>query len=461
MFIFSNRTQMFASNSDNSSTNTEASQPTMNDLVMKVGSLNPIKVGETLSGKVIFLAKNQCFIEIDNIGIGVVRGRELYNEEYLSRLKIGEEIEGIVLSLDNEMGFLEMSFRAIGRDKIWAEIVQYHEKGEIIDAKIKDVNRGGFLVGISGGIEGFLPASLLSSTHSIKQISNEDKSLQNQMKKYLGQTFKVKITNLNPESDSVIVSEKAVSEELVAAKLAKYKSGDVVDAVVIGIVDFGLFVRFDDDIDGLVHISEIAWKKVENPSLEHKIGDAVQVKILEIDNDQRINLSIRQTTPNPWSTFAKNNKPGDKFKGKVTKIISYGVIVVNPDTDIQGLCHISQLSEKPLESPAKIYEILKVGDVLDFIILNLEGEENSEKLYLSRIKNLETAQKIQSDIQSKYSNKNNNTNPVAEKTPVNTLNFANPPENENNEAREIKVKKAKIKKEDKIEENKVENKNEK
>ncbi len=455
MFTFYNRTQVFALNADNSgtavNTNTENLQPTMDDLVMKVGSLNPVKIGETLSGKVIFLTKNQCFIEIENIGIGVVRGRELYNEEYLSRLKVGEEIEGIVLNLDNEMGYLEMSFRAIGRDKIWAEIVQYHEKGEIIDAKIKDVNRGGFLVGISGGIEGFLPASLLSSTHSVKQINNEDKSLQNQMKKYLGQTFKVKITNLNPESDSVIVSEKAVSEELIAAKLAKYKASDIVDATVIGIVDFGLFVRFDDDIDGLVHISEIAWKKVENPSLEHKIGDNVKVKILEIDKDHRINLSIRQTTPNPWTTFAKNNKPGEKFKGKITKIVSYGAIVVDPETDIQGLCHISQLSEKPLESPAKIYELIKVGDVLDFIILNLEGEENSEKLYLSRIKDLETAQKIQAEIQNKQNpNKNNseNSQEKTEKPAIKKTETAKPAEiiEENNEGREIKVKKPRVKK---------------
>ena len=396
-------------------------QPNMDDLVMKVGTLNPIVIGETLSGKVIFMTKNQCFIEIENIGIGAIRGRELYNEEYLARLKIGEVVEAIVLSLDNEMGFLEMSFKAIGRDKIWAEIVQYHENGQIIDAKIKDVNRGGFLVGISGGIEGFLPASLLSATHSIKQISTEEKSLQNQMKKYLGQTFKVKITNLNPESDSVIVSEKAVSDELIQAKLNKHKPGNIVEAKVIGVVDFGLFVRFDDDIDGLVHISEIAWKKVENPSSEYKIGDLVKVKIIEIDNENRINLSIRQTTPNPWSIFIKSNKQGDKFTGKVSKITSYGVIVVDPKTDIQGLCHISQLSKEPLESPAKIYEIAKIGDILDFIILNLDGEENAEKLYLSLL-DLKDAQEIQGRFQNRQNKNNIETISQNENHPIDTSN---------------------------------------
>ena len=190
---------------------------------------------------------------------------------------------------------------------------------------------------------------------------------------------------------------------------------------------------------------------MENPSLEHKIGDNVKVKILEIDKDHRINLSIRQTTPNPWTTFAKNNKPGDKFKGKITKIVSYGAIVVDPETDIQGLCHISQLSEKPLESPAKIYELIKVGDVLDFIILNLEGEENSEKLYLSRIKDLETAQKIQAEIQNKQNpNKNNseNSQEKTEKPAIKKTETAKPAEiiEENNEGREIKVKKPRVKK---------------
>jgi small subunit ribosomal protein S1 len=361
-------------------------RPTMTDLLNKVANKETVKVGDIVIGKVIFVVKNQVLIQIENVGLGTVRGKELYNEEYLERLKVGENIEAVVIDLDNDLGILELSFRAIGHDKVWSEINE---------AKVRDVNRGGFMVKVKG-IDGFLPASLLSPTHAIKQVSVEDKSLLNQMKKYVGQTFNVKIININPDNETIIVSEKAVSDELVAAKLSKYKIGDIVEGVVAGAVDFGLFVRFDGDLDGLVHISEIAWKKVEDPKNEYKVGDKVKVKIIDIDKDNRINLSIKQTTPNPWNEFIKTAKEGDTFTGKITKIVSYGIIVVNEQTDIQGLCHISQISATPIESPAKIHEIVKVGEVVDFKILSIESEEK-EKLYLTLLP-IDEAKKIQEDL---------------------------------------------------------------
>jgi ribosomal protein S1 len=135
--------------------------PTMRDLLQKVSDQKPLAVGDQIKGNIIFLAKNQCLMDIPNLGLGVVRGKELYNEEFLSRLKIGEEIEAIVIDLDNESGFIELSFRAIGRDKIWEGILQAFEDKSIVEARIRDLNRGGFLVKVHG-VDGFLPASLLS-----------------------------------------------------------------------------------------------------------------------------------------------------------------------------------------------------------------------------------------------------------------------------------------------------------
>ena len=368
--------------------------PTMKDLLQKVSVPDELKVGDQIAGRIIFLAKNQCLIEIKNIGLGIVRGKELYNEDFLSKLKIGEEIESIVIELDNELGMIELSFRAIGKDKIWQEIQQSFEDKSTVEARIKDANRGGFLVKVKG-VDGFLPASLLAPTHAIKNATVEENSLLSQMKKYVGQIFNVKIININSETETLILSEKSVSDEIARIKLQKFKIGQTIDGAVVGVVDFGVFVRFDDDLEGLIHISEIAWKKVEDPRRDYKIGQKVQAKIIDIDEENRINLSVKQLMQNPWAAFAKDTKPGDKFVGTVSKIVSYGAIIVN-EHDIQGLCHISQMAEETLDSPAKIHDILKIGQNKEFTILSLDSDE---KLYLTML-DFDKALEIQNNIAS-------------------------------------------------------------
>ena len=369
-------------------------RPTMKDLLQKVSVPDELKVGDQIAGRIIFLAKNQCLIEIKNIGLGIVRGKELYNEDFLSKLKIGEEIESIVIELDNELGMIELSFRAIGKDKIWQEIQQSFEDKSTVEARIKDANRGGFLVKVKG-VDGFLPASLLAPTHAIKNATVEENSLLSQMKKYVGQIFNVKIININSETETLILSEKSVSDEIARIKLQKFKIGQTIDGAVVGVVDFGVFVRFDDDLEGLIHISEIAWKKVEDPRRDYKIGQKVQAKIIDIDEENRINLSVKQLMQNPWAAFAKDTKPGDKFVGTVSKIVSYGAIIVN-EHDIQGLCHISQMAEETLDSPAKIHDILKIGQNKEFTILSLDSDE---KLYLTML-DFDKALEIQNNIAS-------------------------------------------------------------
>lgn len=369
-------------------------QPNMGDLLKHVGSEADLNVGDKVSGKIIAIAKNELILDIENIGIGIVRGKELYNEEYLSRLNVGEEVEALVISLDNEKNFIECSFRAIGKDKIWKEIAEAFETKKTVEAKIREANKGGFLVKIHG-VDGFLPASQLSPTHAIKTVVGEEKSLLNQMKKFVGQTFNVKIISINPDADSLVASEKAVSDEISSQRLSKYKVNETVDAIVVGVVDFGVFLRFDDELEGLVHISEIAWKKIDDIKKEIQIGQKVKAKIIEIDKENRINLSIKQTIPNPWIEFVKTVKPGDKFEAKVVKVVSYGAIVNNPN-DIQGFVHISQLSEKPLESPSKIHEILKVGETKSFVVIDTK----EDKLSLS-ILDFNKAIAIQKELEEK------------------------------------------------------------
>lgn len=360
---------------------TTVNQPTMDDLLKRVGGEKELEITDRVSGKIIYITKSEVILDIDNVGLGLVRGKELYNDEYVALLKEGETVEAVVLDLDNERGMLELSFRAVGRDKIWSELTKAHEEKNTIEAKIRDVNRGGFLVKVQG-VYGFLPASLLAPAHAIKQATGvEANNLLNQMKRYVGQTFNVKVLSMNEESDTVVVSEKAVSDEINAVKLSKYKIGDVVHGTVVGVVDFGIFVRFDSDLEGLVHISEIAWRKIDKTHNEYKIGDAVSARIIEIDGDNRINLSIKQTLENPWVKFAKKTKVGDAFVGSVQKITSFGVLVSNED-EIQGLCHISQLQIDAIDNPAKLHDIAKIGEKIEFKVLALEA---NEKLYLTKL----------------------------------------------------------------------------
>jgi len=371
-------------------------RPTMADLLNRVADQANLKVGDKITGKIIFLAKNQALIEIPKIGLGIVRGRELYNEEFLSGLKVGQEMEAVILELDNEIGMMELSFREIGKDQIWEEIRQAYESGSVIECKVREANRGGFLVKVRGA-DGFLPASLLSPIHAIKNVSVEDNSLLNQMKKYVGESFSVKIININPESENMIVSEKAVSDEVAKAKLANYSVGQKVEGKVVGVVDFGIFVRFDDDLEGLCHISELAWKKVEDPRKHYKEGDTVEAKIVDIDDNGRINLSIKQLLENPWKKFAKTAKEGDSFDGVVTKIISYGAIITG-ENEIQGLCHISQITKTEiLKGTSDIRKYLTEGEKDTFTVLKVESDE---KLYLTLLP-LDEAKKTLSKLETK------------------------------------------------------------
>jgi ribosomal protein S1 len=376
-------------------------QPGMSDLIT-YASASPevykdIKVGEVVKGTVLSISKNEVLVDLPMIGLGVVRGMELYNDEYLSSIKPGADVEALVLSLENEKGMVEMSFRAIGRDQIWNELQEIYTKKIVTEAKVVHCNRGGLMVKVRGVI-GFLPASLLSPSHSIKQTSlSESNTLLKQMQKYVGSSFQVKIDDLDRESDKLIVSEKAVSDEMMGQKLSKYKVGDVIEGRVSGIVDFGLFIRFDTDLEGLIHISELAWKKVEDPRESFTLGQLVQAKIISIDGDGRVNLSIKQTQENPWVHFADSTKVGSSIKAKVSKITSYGAICVT-ENQIQGLCYIGQMSATPIDNPVKIHDILKVGQEYDFTVIEIHPSDY--RLSLSLLP-YDEAVKIDSEIKAK------------------------------------------------------------
>ncbi len=325
------------------------------------------KVGDIIKGKVIDVSKSEIRLDIDRLTTGVVRGREFYDESSENAdLKIGDEAEATVIDLENENGEMELSFRFAGHQKAWDNLTQIREKKEIIKVDIIDANKGGLIIRL-GKTPGFLPVSQLMPEHYPRVPGGDKNRILDRLKDYVGQKFEVKIMDIDENQDKLIVSEKSAWEEKQKDVITSYKVGDIVEGKITAVTDFGVFVEFGENLEGLIHISELAWQRIDNPGDIFRVGDKVKAEIIKIEGS-KIFLSTKKLKEDPWKEVAKKYKVGQAVKGKVLKINNFGLFV-ELDCDIHGLAHISELSEKPIEDPA---EMAKIGDVLDFKILSIE-----------------------------------------------------------------------------------------
>ncbi len=337
------------------------------------------KVGDVVKGVIISLSKNEIRIDIEGYKTGVVRGRELFAEavEY-SGLSVGQDVEATVIDLENELGEVELSFRYAGQQKAWETLRKLMETGELIDAKIIEANKGGLLARVNH-VNGFLPVSQLSPDN-YPRVSGGDKiKILEKLKSFVGTSMKVKVIDVNEREEKLIVSEKAVWEEAQKGVLDKYKLGDVVEGAITAIADFGVFVKFDN-LEGLVHISEIAWQRIDHPRDLVKVGDVVKAEVIGIEGS-KIFLSMKKLIQDPWKTVTEKYKIGDSVEGKVLKINPFGFFV-ELDKDIHGLAHISELSKKPVKNVA---DLGKVGDTMTFKIVSIEPEQHRLGLSLKAL----------------------------------------------------------------------------
>ncbi len=322
-------------------------------------------VGDTVEGVVVSTVKNEVCVDLNGLAVGVVRGPELFDESgEFSNLKIGDLVTTTVL--ENENGQLELSFRQAGHKKAWGKLHELLDSREVVDALITDANKGGLIIKV-GRVSGFLPVSQLSVEHYPRVEGGNKTKILERLQGYIGQNFRVKVIDVSEDENKLIVSEKMARAEQQQERMAQYKVGDNVSGKVTGVVDFGAFVEFGDNLEGLVHISEIAWQRIDNPKDYLKVGDAVAAEIISIDNG-KISLSIRNLIKDPWLHVAERYKVGDVVKGLVLKLNPFGAFV-ELDKDIHGLAHISELSYHKLSSPA---ELLKEGDVYDFKVISIE-----------------------------------------------------------------------------------------
>jgi small subunit ribosomal protein S1 len=349
---------------------TKTSKVDLKSLLEDKSWLKIPKVGDVVKGVIISLSKNEIRIDIEGYKTGVVRGRELFAEavEYAD-LAVGQDVEATVIDLENEMGEVELSFRYAGQQKAWEVLRKFMESGELIDAKIIEANKGGLLASVHH-VNGFLPVSQLSPDN-YPRVSGGDKiKILEKLKSFVGTTMKVKVIDVNEREEKLIVSEKSVWEEAQKGVLDKYKLGDVVEGAITAIADFGVFVKFDN-LEGLVHISEIAWQRIDHPRDLVKVGEVVKAEIIGIEGS-KIFLSMKKLIQDPWKTVNDKYKIGDKVEGKILKINPFGFFV-ELDRDIHGLAHISELSKKPVKN---VTDIAKIGDTMTFKIVSIEPEQH-------------------------------------------------------------------------------------
>lgn len=349
----------------------ESTTSVMSTLLSQQGDLPIPKINDTIEGIVVGLGKNEVLVDVNGFMTGVVRGPELFDESGdFSSLKLGDSVSTTVLEIENENGQVELSFRQAGHRKAWDALHKLQASNELVDAQIIDANKGGLIVRV-GRVGGFLPVSQLSVEHYPRVEGGNKAKILERLSQYTNQLFKVKVIDVNEEEEKLIVSEKVAKADQQQEKIAQYKVGDVVEGKVTGVVDFGAFVEFGDNLEGLVHISEIAWQRIDSPKDFIKVGDPIKAEIISIDNS-KISLSIRKLIRDPWLHVAEKYKIGAIAEGKVLKINPFGAFV-ELDAEIHGLVHISEISYRKLSSPL---EVLQIGSPYKFKVISVEPHKH-------------------------------------------------------------------------------------
>jgi small subunit ribosomal protein S1 len=348
----------------------------LDQLLEDAAFTNIPKAGDLVKGKVLSTKGRQIKIDIYGRMVGVVRGRELYNEsEIYKNLKSGDDVEATVVDVENENGEVELSFRHAGQKRAWKDLSELSSSGEPILVKILDANKGGLIVRV-GHVQGFLPVSQLAPEHYPRVAGGDKQKILEKLKSFVGQDVRVKVLDVMEDDGKLIVSEKAVWEDEQKNVIAQCKVGDVIAGEVSAVADFGAFVKFYPTgttvpLEGLVHISEIAWQRIDHPRDLLKVGDNVRAEIIGIEGS-KIFLSMKKLTEDPWVNVTKRYKVGDWVEGKVVKINPFGFFI-ELDQDIQGLAHISELSEQPQDDATKI---AKIGDTMKFRVVSIEPNEH-------------------------------------------------------------------------------------
>jgi small subunit ribosomal protein S1 len=330
------------------------------------------RVGDIVEGTVLKKHGARVFVDL-GFATGVIYGKEYQDgKDILKQRNIGDIIVTKIVELENEDGYTELSVKEAGREKFWKEAASVLAEKRSIVAKALEANRGGLVFDWSG-TKGFLPLSQLSQKHYPRVEGGDKNKILEELQKFIGEEFTLQIITIDPKEEKIIFSEKASDPDETKEKLSRYTIESEYEGEVSGIVDFGIFVKLEEGLEGLVHISELDWSLVDNPGDLYKVGDKVSVKIIAIEGD-KISLSIKALKPDPWKKVELQK--GDIVEGLITKLNKYGAFVKLPNKE--SLCGLSHISE--FGSLQKMKETVEVGKTYPFQVVVFQPDHHKLSL---------------------------------------------------------------------------------
>lgn len=336
---------------------------TMDELLAPY-EVKQLETGDVIEGVISTVKKHEVWIDLGARGVGVVLRREIGHGQ---ALEAGQSITVSVIDPEMDEGHALLSMRRAAKDRGWDELQRVFEAQEIIEVSPYDANRGGLLVELEG-IRGFLPVSQLAAGH-YPRVSGADKDeILQKLNALTGKSLRVRILDVSRKDNKLIFSEKEAVKDDMQARFAKLKIGDEVEGIVTGVIDFGAFVNVDG-IEGLIHISEISWERVEDPRKYVKVGETVTAKIIAIDKD-RLSLSLKQMSEDPWLEQVKVFKKGDVVEGKITRITPFGAFV-QLSSAVEALVHVSEMGNDEDVDPEKIFQL---NEKKKFKVLDIDTE---------------------------------------------------------------------------------------
>lgn len=324
--------------------------------------------GVLVEGAVISKDKMAIYIDIPPFGTGIIFGKEFLNaKDVIKKVSIGDKVTAKVVDSEGENGYIELSLKEAKQAIMWSDAERAIKQKTVFELPVKDANKGGLIVEWQG-IDGFLPSSQLKAEHYPRVPDGDKDKIMEELRKFVGTRLSMTVIGADSKEGKLIFSEKNSDNKSKKEIVEKYTVGDTVEGEVTGAVDFGIFVKVEEGLEGLVHISEIDWALVENPKELFKVGDKVKAKVIEI-KDGKISLSIKALKENPWNEAAKKFKKGDTVKGVVIKYNKHGALV-SIEEGVAGLVHISEFqSEEELRSK------LELGKTYPFTINLFEAKD--------------------------------------------------------------------------------------
>src|ERR1700694_3605970 len=348
---------------------------TMDELLAQY-EVPQLKSGEVVEGTITSVKKHEVWVDLGPNGIGVIMRRELGNGQVLES---GQAIVTSVVEPELDEGYALLSMRRAAKDRGWDELQKLFETEEIVEVSPYDANRGGLLIELEG-IRGFLPVSQLAAGH-YPRVSGADKDeILQKLNQLVNAPLRVRILDVSRKDNKLIFSEKEAIKNDMQERFSKLKVGEDVEGIVTGVIDFGAFINVNG-IEGLIHISEISWERVEDPRDYVKTGERVKAKIIAIDKD-RLSLSLKQLSEDPWLKEVDAFKKGDIVEGKVTRITPFGAFVqLSPA--VEALVHVSEMSNDDSVNPE---EVFKLNEKKQFKVIDIDLDGRKISLSLKEAK---------------------------------------------------------------------------